>query len=468
MANKKPAVNPNKPLPANASTNDQVNYWSARVAAVGTGTKGRLARQSLDLALQTQAKEQKNNNPAPAGGGTTDAAAALKDYPKATTAPASQVGSRTPDVQPTTAVTPKAATQPKVVTPAKVTAPPAPKDKVVTQAQAFQNFKDAYPQEAALIASDPGLSKVFNEAMSATGGAWAIPKFQAAYEQSAYYQNHAPSYTTAEQVRLGDHGAYTDAYNNMFKYVTQWAKDAGIQLDPSVLGGALPTANLKSGVSPVHLYDPKNPTLIDSLLHQYWDTGIQHQADITRFLATKQQLNPTGGYQAIGGKEFEDAQGLKSYYASMGQNPASVNGKVNPNDPNGDIYFANLAQGIAAGTTDLAKEQAKALGSAKAMFPTYATNLDAGQTVQNLASPYINSLSSLLETNPNGVDLSQSTGDAQKVKTAMGAGLGQVPLSLTDFETQVRQDSRWGKTLNAQNSVESIGHKVLSDFGVAS
>jgi hypothetical protein len=347
------------------------------------------------------------------------------------------------------------------------TLPPAA-SKAVTQAQAFQNFKDAYPQEAALIASDPGLTQVFNQAMSAPGGAWAVPKFQAAYEQSAYYQNHAPSYMSAEQARVGDHAGYVDAYNNMYKDVVSWARDAGIQLDPSVLGGALPTTNLQKGVSAAHAYDPKNPTLIDDLLHKYWDSGTQHQADITRYLATKQSLNPTGGYQAIGGQEFTDAQNLKAYYASMGQNPASVNGKINPNDPTGDIYFANLAHSIAAGTTTAQGEQDKALTSAKSMFPTYASALDAGQTVQGLASPYINSLSSLLETNPNAVDLSQSSGDAQKIKNAMGAGLGQTPMSLTDFETSVRQDPRWGQTLNAQNSVESIGHKILTDFGVTS
>jgi len=342
-----------------------------------------------------------------------------------------------------------------------------PPVKAMTQAQAFQNFKDTYPQEAALIASNPDLTQRFNEALNAKGGAWSVQKFQSSYETSPYYQNHAPSYKSAEQARFGDHGAYLNAYNNMFKYVTQWAKDAGIQLDPSVLGGALPTTDLKSGVSAVHPYDPKKPTLIDDLVHQYWDTGAQHQADITRYLATKQKINPTGGYQAIGGQEFVDAQNLKQYYASMGQNAASVTGKSDPNDPTGDIYFANLAHSIAAGTTNSQSEQSKALESAKAMFPTYSGALDAGQSVQGIASPYINSLSSLLETSPNGVDLSQSTGDSQKIKNAMGAGQGQVPMSLTDFETSIRKDPRWMTTLNAQNTVESYGHSILKDFGLA-
>jgi hypothetical protein len=470
MANKKPAIDPNKPLPTNASIDDQVNYWSARVAEVGTGTRGRLAKQSLHLALQAQAVEQKAKDAAnPVLNGTGGGTTVPQDYAAQNRADAfvsPEVTNQVPVVTPPKVVTPKV-TPLKVVVPPKNLPPAA--SKAVTQAQAFQNFKDAYPQEAALIASDPGLTQVFNQAMSAPGGAWAVPKFQAAYEQSAYYQNHAPSYMSAEQARVGDHAGYVDAYNNMYKDVVSWARDAGIQLDPSVLGGALPTTNLQKGVSTAHAYDPKNPTLIDDLLHKYWDSGAQHQADITRYLATKQSLNPTGGYQAIGGQEFTDAQNLKAYYASMGQNPASVNGKINPNDPTGDIYFANLAHSIAAGTTTAQGEQDKALTSAKAMFPTYASALNDGSaTVQSLASPYINSLSSLLETNPNGIDLSQSSGDAQKIKNAMGAGLGQTPMSLTDFETSVRQDPRWGQTLNAQNSVESIGHKILTDFGVTS
>ena len=49
----------------------------------------------------------------------------------------------------------------------------------------------------------------------------------------------------------------------------------------------------------------------------------------------------------------------------------------------------------------------------------------------------------------------------------MGAGLGQVPMSLTDFEESIRKDPRWGSTLNAQNTIESYGHSVLKDFGLA-
>ena len=48
MATKK--LDLNKPLPSDATIQEQVDYWTARVAEQSTGTRGRLARQSLDLA----------------------------------------------------------------------------------------------------------------------------------------------------------------------------------------------------------------------------------------------------------------------------------------------------------------------------------------------------------------------------------------------------------------------------------
>jgi hypothetical protein len=37
---------------------------------------------------------------------------------------------------------------------------------------------------------------------------------------------------------------------------------------------------------------------------------------------------------------------------------------------------------------------------------------------------------------------------------------------LWQFENEIRNDPRWRKTQNAQNSIMQVAHQVLADFGV--
>ena len=152
----------------------------------------------------------------------------------------------------------------------------------------------------------------------------------------------------------------------------------------------------------------------------------------------------------------------------MGQNPITVSGSNDPSDKDGTKYFTNIAKGIIDGTTNIDAEKSKALKAAQATFPTYAQQLAEGQTVKGLAGPYTNALTSLLELPSDSLDFSSTIDpNVKMVKSALGMGQGQTPQSVTDFEASVRKDPRWGHTLNAQETGNSILHSIGKDMGFA-
>ena len=82
----------------------------------------------------------------------------------------------------------------------------------------------------------------------------------------------------------------------------------------------------------------------------------------------------------------------------------------------------------------------------------------------DIADPYRQSMASLLELNPEAVGL-----DDRMVRGALASkdkDGNPAMKSLWEFENDVRQDKRWLKTSNAQDSAMSVTRKILSDFGL--
>jgi hypothetical protein len=124
-------------------------------------------------------------------------------------------------------------------------------------------------------------------------------------------------------------------------------------------------------------------------------------------------------------------------------------------------WAVNEARSIAAGRTTLEEAEAHIRQEAAAKYSAFATQIKAGQNVMDLASPYIQSVSKILEVPPGEVDLFNS-----HVAKAMTANKGGQAQSIWDFENGLRQDPTWKKTQNAQDSAMSTAHQVLQSFGM--
>jgi hypothetical protein len=83
--------------------------------------------------------------------------------------------------------------------------------------------------------------------------------------------------------------------------------------------------------------------------------------------------------------------------------------------------------------------------------------LDQGIDLDTIYSPYKNLMASILELNPDSIDLKDPT-----LRSAIGP---DKEMPIYDFEKALRKDYRWQYTDNAKRDVSNVALKVLRDFG---
>jgi hypothetical protein len=83
--------------------------------------------------------------------------------------------------------------------------------------------------------------------------------------------------------------------------------------------------------------------------------------------------------------------------------------------------------------------------------------LDQGVDLSTIYSPYKNLMASILELNPDSIDLKDPT-----LRSAIGP---DKEMPIYDFEKALRKDYRWQYTDNAKRDVSNVALKVLRDFG---
>lgn len=102
--------------------------------------------------------------------------------------------------------------------------------------------------------------------------------------------------------------------------------------------------------------------------------------------------------------------------------------------------------------------------SAISMFPGLEDQINAGINVKDAADPYVQMMSDELELPYQSIDLTNNT-----IKSALN-GLDKdgkpVGLTLTDFQSTLRNDPRWKQTTQAQKGVMQVGINILKDMGL--
>lgn len=159
--------------------------------------------------------------------------------------------------------------------------------------------------------------------------------------------------------------------------------------------------------------------------------------------------NETGGTFKGQGADIQNE--LRSYAYSMGVTQSNT-------------WYADNTRKVLEGMATTSDFKHQMLQQAKAMFPQYTKQLDGGQTVADIASPYLQSMSKILELAPGSINLFDNT-----IKSALqykNPGTLQTEgMPIWQFENNLRNDPRWKGTKNAQDSLMQVGHQVLSDFG---
>lgn len=155
----------------------------------------------------------------------------------------------------------------------------------------------------------------------------------------------------------------------------------------------------------------------------------------------------------FGGSSGQAEQQLRQYAYNMGIKLS-------------DNTLKTWLQQLARGDKTIEDFQAYMQSSAESAFPSLAQQIRSGITVRQLADPYIQSMASILEINPNAIDLNDAT--IRKALSSVSAdGKTSTGVPLWQFEYQLRQDPRWLKTNNARESINSVAHDVLKQWGFA-
>ena len=129
-------------------------------------------------------------------------------------------------------------------------------------------------------------------------------------------------------------------------------------------------------------------------------------------------------------------------------------------------WFNTAATNILTAKDDVDTYKEYIRDQAKSKFPTLSAQLDQGFTVRQLASPYIQTMSNILEIDPNTIGLNDIY--VNQALTGLNDKGEPATKPLWQFEQDLRKDPRWNYTKNAQDSLMGTARKVLQDFGLVS
>lgn len=273
-----------------------------------------------------------------------------------------------------------------------------------------------------LFGAVPELKKLFNQAVK---GQWTSQKFQAALRDTKWWKTKGQSERDYLVLQYGDPATAKLKLGQALIQVKQTAAQLGLKID-SKLNNQFNSAAY-------------------NMVAKGWTSD-----DLKYYLG--QYIHFSAGSHP-GGEAGQNLDQLQQFSYNMGIK-------------NSDAWYQTQLRNIERGAATVEDTQNAIRKQAEAMFPAWQKQLEGGQTVADLASPYMQSMSTILEVAPGSLNLFDPV-----IKRALqhkDPKTGQTSAQpIWDFENTLRNDPRWKKTKNAQDSVMQNAHQVLSDFGLA-
>lgn len=266
------------------------------------------------------------------------------------------------------------------------------------------------------LKSIPDVAHLFEEYVA---NDWTKEQFQAKLRDTKWWQENSDSMRKTQAMKATDPATYE---------ANLQATQVMVEQEAAKIGASIPPKKLKS--------------IAEKALATNMDEG--------------QLANVLGGYiKFVGGTlkgeagQYENS--IKSYAASQG---------VTMDDQSVKNQAALIGRKLA--TESDFKNQI--MQQAASTYPGYKDQLAAGQTMMDIANPYIQIMAQQLEINPSSIKLTDPL-----IRSALnGVNKDGKPTGLdqTDFLSQVRSDPRWTQTQNAQDDTMKTGLAVLKSMGL--
>ena len=280
-----------------------------------------------------------------------------------------------------------------------------------------EELAEQYGFVESLLNSNKELKALFNRAVS---GGWTPGKFQAELRDTKWWKTLNKSQREFLVTQYGDPATAKQKLEQNKIKLQQLGGQMGVKLDDKGW---------------------------KDLAYQYTYNGWTDQ-QLRYQLGRRLNLSGTQRFGEAG--EIQDK--LSEYAYNMGV-------------PTSDSWMDAAAKAIVSGQGTQQDYESKLREIAKSTYSFWAKQIDGGQSVSDLASPYTQTMSQLLELPQGSVNLFDPT-----IKLALqnrDNNGKSIVKPLWEFENEIRNDPRWKKTNNAQNSIMQVAHQVLSDFGVA-
>jgi hypothetical protein len=292
---------------------------------------------------------------------------------------------------------------------------------------------------------DPKLGELLVEAVN---GGWDNAKFLAKAQLTPWWQKNASTVRT----RIIDRAKYDEL------------KAAGEDVSKSDYGLYLKKQmnSVKSKakeIAGVTLTDEQAQSVASKIYDGFLDDDpLAINALITPFIGKTTSIVGNGLKQTgFGGQALQNYQTLQGIAKANGFTLKDILPNISAVTAGGDLETAVL-QGLANGDIDINRVAQDARMLAAQGQPQYVRGLlGQGYDLENIYAPYRQTMASVLEIDPNQIDLNDNT--LRMAITDKG------DMNLYDFKKALRQDDRWQYTGTAREEVSNAALKVLQDFG---
>lgn len=275
---------------------------------------------------------------------------------------------------------------------------------------------EQYGLSAALINSSRELSRLFEQAVS---GGWSAQLFAAKLKNSTWWKTQPDSLRKYITTKHTDPATWRQQNEATAARINRLAVEVGLG---NQLTGGKSSKPLQQAV-----YNAAAMGWTDQRVKDWLGTQVGLHGDIMWGEA---------------GEVFDKLHGVA--YANGMRYSSS--------------WYRDQAKAVVSGKSTATTVEDQIRRQAAGRYGAYREQIMAGQTVMDLASPYLRTVATLLELPETDVDLFNK--HVSKAMTSKGT------TPLWQFEVDVRSDPLWKKTNNARESMFSVAHEVLNNFGV--
>jgi len=327
--------------------------------------------------------------------------------------------------------------------------------KLETADQIKADFLQKYGEQAKFIASVPELGGPGGLLDQAVKNNWSAATWATQFANTKWAAAHPGDIGLAEIKRISTPSEYNTEYNAAQNRISTVAASLGIKLTPAQLGQQVTDIN-----SPVPLDQNavnSGQDMTNWLMQHPNATDLQIQQQMAKYGTIDPTTGPGGAIKQLS----SNLQSLAQQYGVYGQFSPDGTSKSFDNYATQQVAAGANISDPAIATTAEQMYKTAAINT----YKPFADQINAGMKVSDLASPYINTLSSLLEVSPSDIQLGSASGYGSMISKAMMGDANGQPTNPYDFANQVRSQPEWLNTQNAHQTILGGVNQLISKMG---